>query len=178
MSISSEDDGSEQRGKQHELSAGSWWSSTRYCNIVWHRDHLTWALVLTIWIQRWQLQFQMEQFSAGIIWLWHEQHKSNGYVTIWNWSSSTVVMPPFFFERECRRFIDHITSLQSLARISSGITPTEILQGKRSDEWAKANLGKYRSMLFQVQQRSAALSSSTQLNFDVFGRPNDTMYQS
>ncbi|CAM0901601.1 unnamed protein product [Alopecurus aequalis] len=36
-------------------------------------------------------------------------------------------------------------------------------------------LGKYTSMLFQVQQNSAALSSSHQLNFDGIGEPKDTM---
>ena len=36
-------------------------------------------------------------------------------------------------------------------------------------------LGKYTSMLFQVEQNSAALSNYPQLHFDGIGGPNDTM---
>jgi hypothetical protein len=39
-------------------------------------------------------------------------------------------------------------------------------------------LGKYTSMMYQVQQNSAPLSSSSQLRFDGIGESNNTMHQS
>jgi hypothetical protein len=39
-------------------------------------------------------------------------------------------------------------------------------------------LGKYTTMMYQVQQNAAPLSSSSQLRFDGMGESNNTMHQS
>jgi hypothetical protein len=54
----------------------------------------------------------------------------------------------------------------------------ELLPGGSSAGDMPPILGKYTSMLFQVQQNSAAISRSPQLHFNGIREPNDAMDQS